>query len=185
MKRLLYKKLNNRRGLTLVELLATVLILLLATSIAATGIPSAKAAYDKAVDASNAQVLLSITVTELRRELGLASKIPNQDFIADSTKVDYISGKNGGQSQIRTIEKDGVSRIYIQEMRDFLPDADKNDSSKFVPLVSIGNDDSKLSATYEKVSFSNGAFIVSNLEVKKNGNTLAKLDTLTIHTINE
>ena len=52
-------KLNNEDGFTLAETLMTVLIMLLVSSVIAAGIPAAAKAYRKAVDAANAQVLLS------------------------------------------------------------------------------------------------------------------------------
>lgn len=189
MKRLC-SKLKDRHGVTLTEMLATLLIMLLVTSIAATGIPAAKAAYDRAVDAANAQVLLSMTVTELRKELGLASGVP--DGYA-GTELTYTSGTNGGQSRILVMEdEDSLERIYIQEMRELK----KDDDSAVMdprPLVSIGSDDKtkKLHVVFGQeggdapVSYSDGVFTIRNLQVMKDAQVLAKLDELTIRTINK
>ena len=68
-------KLKEKRGFTLAEMLITMLILLMVSSVVAMGVPSAVRAYSKVVDAANAQLLLSTTVTQLRRELSLAKGV--------------------------------------------------------------------------------------------------------------
>ena len=183
MKRLC-RKLRQRHGLTLAEMLATVLILVLAASIAATGIPAAKAAYDRSVDAANAQALLSMTVTELRKELGLASGVAIGDT---GTEITYTSGTNGGENRILILkDEDGLERICIQEMREL-----RNDDDSAVmaprPLVSIGSDDKtrKLHVVFQQGSYSDGVFTIRNLQVLKDTQVLAKLDALTIRTINK
>ena len=66
---------KNRGGFTLAETLIAVLILLMVSGIVAAGIPAAREALTKAVDASHSQVLLSTTMTALRNELGSARSI--------------------------------------------------------------------------------------------------------------
>lgn len=73
MKQRIVKK--NRGGFTLAETLIAVLILLMVSGIVAAGIPAAKEALTKAVDASHSQLLLSTTMTALRNELGSARSI--------------------------------------------------------------------------------------------------------------
>ena len=58
------QKLKSRLGFTLAEMLMSVLILLMVSSVVAGGVPVAANAYYKVVDAANAQVLLSTTVTK-------------------------------------------------------------------------------------------------------------------------
>lgn len=69
------KRLNSRSGFTLAELLMTVLILLLVSVIVAGGVPAAINVYHKAVDAANAQSLLSTGMTRLRDEFCTATEI--------------------------------------------------------------------------------------------------------------
>lgn len=87
------ERLRDSRGFTLAEALIATLIMLLVTVIVATGIPAASRAYDRVVMASNAEVLLSTTMSELRNELTLAKDIDIQD--ADG---DYVVGTNGVKS---------------------------------------------------------------------------------------
>ena len=56
---------SGQKGFTLSETLFAMLILLMVTSIVATGIPIAGRALKNAVDASHGQVLLSTTMTAL------------------------------------------------------------------------------------------------------------------------
>ena len=60
-------KLHNRKGFSLAETLMAVLILLMVSAVVAAGIPMAREAYEKAVDAANAQTLLSTTITKAIR----------------------------------------------------------------------------------------------------------------------
>ena len=57
------KKLHSSKAFTLAETLLAVLILLMVSTIVATGIPVARNAYEKVVLASNAEVLLSTTIS--------------------------------------------------------------------------------------------------------------------------
>lgn len=62
-------------GFTLTEMLVTTLILVLVSTLMATGIPAAIDTYQKVVMTSNAQMALSTTLSELRGELGLATRV--------------------------------------------------------------------------------------------------------------
>ena len=68
-------KLKSRAGFTLAEALVTVLILLMVTAVVAAGIPAAKNAYEKVVRSANAEVLLSTSVSELRKNLVTAQNV--------------------------------------------------------------------------------------------------------------
>ena len=69
------KKLKSRRGFTLAEMLIAMLIVLMVAAVVAEGIPVAANALDKVQEASNAQLLLSTTMTALREELSMARDI--------------------------------------------------------------------------------------------------------------
>ena len=121
------KKLKDNKGFTLAETLLAVIILLLVSTIVATGMPAAKSAYEKIVVAANAQVLLSTGATALRDELGTAWDVKVED---DKKTVTYNSSDTGGKSQI-FLNSEDQDKIYIQEYV-------KNDYLNLVEGTSVG-----------------------------------------------
>ena len=71
----LKRRMGNRGGFTLAEMLMAVLILAMVSGVVAAGVPLAANAMAKVVDAANAQVLLSTTMTCLRSELETATDV--------------------------------------------------------------------------------------------------------------
>ena len=90
------EKLHRTYGFTLAETLLAVLILLMVSSIVAAGIPSARNAYEKVVLTSNADVLLSSTMSTLRNELGAAT-----DIKVSGNEITYYNSNRGSTSRIR------------------------------------------------------------------------------------
>ncbi len=104
-----FKKLRkNQRGFSLAETLIAILILLMVSAIVGGAIPTASTVYKKTVDAANAQILLSTTLTELRDELSTASNIT----VTDDTTVSYRNGS--GYWQL-VLVKNGANSITIGE----------------------------------------------------------------------
>lgn len=103
----LVKKLLSARGFTLAETLICVLILLMVAGIVGAGIPAASNAFTKAVDAANAQVLMSTTITVLRNELSTATEVQPGD---DGKTITYRSGSTGSSSKLEC-DADGKSII--------------------------------------------------------------------------
>ena len=129
------RKLNNRSGFTLAELLVTILILLMVSAVVAEGLPAAVNAYRKAVDASNAQILLSTTVNALRGELSTA-----WDIKVDGTTISYNSSHTGAESKIYLDDK---KRIMLEEYTgddsasDWLADKVKYGEGKILPSEAL------------------------------------------------
>gem|GEM_PF-1234797 len=89
--RMAMKKLRkSRAGFTLAETLICVLILLMVSAIVGAAIPSAANAYKNAVDAANAQVLLSTTLTALRDEFSTAKQV---QWTSGENTVTIYNGK--------------------------------------------------------------------------------------------
>ena len=88
---------QNSAGFTLAETLLAILILLMVSGIVATGIPASKNAYEKVVLASNAEVLLSTTMSELRNELGTARDVNVSD---SNTVITYRNSYTGSESKL-------------------------------------------------------------------------------------
>ena len=105
------EKTKNAWGFTLSEVLVAVLILVMIT---ATALPAALNAYKNAVDAANAQVLLSTAVNALRAELSTAWDVEN---IKDNKTITFKSADTGSKSQITVgkLEGDTQERIILQE----------------------------------------------------------------------
>ena len=175
--RKLLKKSNCSAGFTLAETLVAVVILVL---ISAAALPAAMNAYRNAVDAANAQVLLSTTVNALRSELSTAWNVS-----AEGTTITYQSADTGDKSVISL----GEDRIMLQEYsRDETPGwwggAEKPTASPR-PLVSDAmrqetrNSGSHMSVTYgpDDVSISDdGMYItITGLRVERDGKVLAKM----------
>lgn len=106
MRELVIKKLvRNERGLTLVEMMVTLVILVLGSTILATGVPAAIDAYGKLVDSSNSQVLLSTVITRLRDELSMAQNWSVEKDSSDPSglrllEIRYWSGVTQGETVV-------------------------------------------------------------------------------------
>lgn len=88
---------DRRGGFSLLEMLATMLILLMVSAIVAAGIPSAVQAYEKVTRRANAEMLLSTSVSALRDQLGTASRIT---VSTDKKTVTFFSDNTGSYSKI-------------------------------------------------------------------------------------
>ena len=98
MRTVMEKLKKNRGGFSLAETLIAILILLMVSAIVGGAIPTASTVYKKTVDAANAQILLSTTLTELRDELSTASNIA-----VDGTSITYRN--ESGQWKIVLVPK--------------------------------------------------------------------------------
>lgn len=156
------KKLKSGGGFTLAETLMTVLILVMVAGVVAGGIPAAVTAYSKAVDAANAQVLISTTVNALRGELTTA-----KDVHFKENDLIYISSATGSKTKLYK-ETDGA--IMVQ---DFLQFDETGPQTGATPrrLVSESAATNNLHVTYNSVSWADGqeneVLVFSNLKVTK------------------
>ena len=105
-------KIGNTRAFTLAEALVTTIIMLLVGAIMVTGIPAAINAYEKVVTVSNAEVLLSTTMTSLRNELGTAKEVE-----VNNNQVSYFNENRGSNSRIHKeqVGNTDVSDIWCQK----------------------------------------------------------------------
>ena len=176
MLRKIRSRLKCRRGFTLAELLITVIILLLVTAIVAGGIPVAVNAYTKIVDTSNAQLLLSTTLTRLREELGTATNVSVGD---DNISVAYTS-EFGSASMIYLAsgEKKG---IYIREYIGLSSDPQFDHL-----LVSNAASNENLYVTYDNpVTYANGVVTFTNIEVTTGEKVLASADSFSVRVLSD
>ena len=104
------RKLNSKKGFTIAEMLVAIIILLMVSSIVATGIPVAREAYERVVLTSNAEVLMSTAITALRNELGTA-----KDIEADGSQIVYYNSARGSTSKIFTADSDIKIQRYFSD----------------------------------------------------------------------
>ena len=172
---------NNRNaaGFSVAEMLVAVLLILIVSAVVAAGMPMARQAYEKAVDAANAQTLLSTTVTTLRSELGEAS-----DITTTSTTVDGVAGKElesfrSARTGARTELSNPDSGIMVKDYAD-------NSLPRDHLLVTTQAATKRLSTSYSHILYddASGVFTITDLCVKRNGTEIAALETLRIKTVN-
>ena len=143
-----------RRGFTLVETLVALLILVIMTGIVAMGIPVAFDTYTKAVDGSNAQVLLSTSTAELRNEFGLA-----QDCQVKDGTVYYVTGE-GYWACLQSTD-DGIKKYLFTGDQP----GEINEDTPSVLLVSRAAQTDALRVKFDSIAYANGVFTVNGLKV--------------------
>ena len=193
-------ELRDNRAFTLAEALVAIIILLLVTIIVATGIPAAIRAYDRVVIASNAEVLLSTSMSALRNELGTA-----KDVDVSSNKVIYYSESRNSMSEISTKNNDSehpsTEDIMIRKYAPdgiIITDSDVSkkmnnslkkiyENSELLVSSEAADKDKGLHVTYESVEHKKGFVTFKNLKVldKKGNETPAKRDKYSIRILTE
>lgn len=174
------KKLRSSRGFTLAETLICVLILLMVCGIVGAAIPAASAAYTKAVDAANAQVLLSTAVTALRDEFGSATDIAYSEAEGTVT-ITYRSGKTGGWSKI--VASDSEIRIFEFGKIDANGSITSYQPATGRLLVSSEAATANLRLGFTSFSNVNGLITIGDLKVMKDATELAGKESLLIRVI--
>ena len=171
------RKLQSSKAFTLAEMLLAVLILAMVSVIVATGIPVARNAYEKIVLSSNAEVLLSTTVSMLRNELGTAQDVvvPTEEPM---TTITYYNLTRGASSKILLSNDDKKEIMFQRYITADYP---------VVPLISSKTATADLYVTYDSVDYENGILKFTGLSVNRVSGTanLASRDTLSIRVISE
>ncbi|MBQ6151620.1 MAG: hypothetical protein IJJ03_08210 [Mogibacterium sp.] len=197
-------KLRQTAAFTLAEALVATIIMLLVTSIMVAGIPAAIRAYDNVVVASNAEVLMSTAMSELRNELTTA-----RDISVDNNEVTFYNERAGFTSRIyceqsaEPDDDDSVRDIMYQRyyssgggggddsLIDDVYTGTGSDSTAAEKLISDAASDkkNKLHVEYESVSYEPGSGYIKfeNIKVKrKNGSdTKAFRDEYLIRVISD
>ena len=177
---------RNRGGFTLAETLIAVLILTMVAGIVAGGIPAARNALDKAVDASHSQLLLSTTMTSLRNELAMASSItcasePDDDdeSVAEDPAARKIISYVDSSGAVCTLQSEDDG-IYVE--KEASPDISSGVYHPRIPqrlLVSEQAATKNLYAAFTSASYNNGIVKIEGLKVcKKQGDSELVLSDL-------
>ena len=123
------EKIRKKHGFTLSETLITIALLLIVSGIVVAGIPVAVNAYKKVVQAANAQVLLSTTLTELRDKLAFSD---NVGININKTSVSF-RGEDGRFYSIFNQTIGSEKGIYLSDdTAENVEDDDENVSSRLL-----------------------------------------------------
>lgn len=182
------QKKDRRAGFTLAEMLAAVLIMLMASAVVAAGIPAAVRAYQKVTRSANAEVLLSTSVSAMRDQLGTARDIKVAE---DSKSVMYFSSDTGSFSRLYLSSDSSNGVIMLQEY--LLPEevAGTGSGGGFAggdsgrQLVTEAASTKDLYITYDSLSYEGGILQVNGLSVRliSSGDTLTAIESLQIRSI--
>ena len=171
------RKINTVFGFTLAETLLAILIMLMAAALMTTGIPAAKNAYEKVVLASNAELLLSTTMTELRNELSLAREVEASAGAPGEGEsgIRYRDNTNGLQSRIFLGEDNGQTTIMIEK------------GSTQRRLISRAASTRDLYVSYTGISCDASVVTFTGLSVKRTGDgaELASRDEFSIRVMSD
>ena len=172
---------KSSTGFSLGETLVAVAILVIIT---AASLPAAIHVYHNAVDAANAQVLLSTTVNALRDELSTAWDVKTDS--SDPKGIIYKSSDIGSQSKITLGEDKDTSTytIMLEEYSkpgesDWLSDVFGDVASR--PLVSremrrtTRDGNAFMTVLYTGVSYQDGYVSFTGLQVERDGTVIAKM----------
>lgn len=88
-------RLRNKKGMSIVELLSAIAVMLLVTVVLVTGVRLGVKAYTKSVSMSEAQILCTTLTTVVSDELRYAGTV----HIDESGRVGFFSQNVGGDSQ--------------------------------------------------------------------------------------
>ena len=162
--------------------MAVIAIMVLVGIIVATGIPAAHRAYVAAVDASNAQILVSTTTTRLRDVLSLADpnakiECENRDTMVDGalqkrTYVTFTNFETGYTTQVLYHDaSDGYSTagLYIDEWvgEETEDPAPTKTHTPLVPSAAGKGAYAGLTAIIETITYDKGQFTIKNLQVEQ------------------
>ncbi len=156
-------------------MLIAILILLMVSSVVAAGIPVAAKAYQKVVDASNAEALLSTTMTILRSDLSAAD--------CDSISTSDSSGASISYTNVNT----GVSYTISAALSDSVPQAitiSSGGSSTATSLVAAQEAMNDIYTSFTAVSYSSGLITIDGLAVYKDGDAITDPASFQIRVIN-
>lgn len=186
---------RNERGFSLTELLVTMAILALAGTIVVTGIPAAYHAYTGALDASNAQVLLSTTATRLRDELSVADpttvEAKNTGTGTEKVFVTFDSLETGYTTTIQCGQSNGARTLGIN-MVESVEGGYAGAPRELVPKTAAVGASNNLTTVADSITFepSTGVFTIENLQVIRTDDSggqvaNATIDSLQVRTVAE
>ena len=161
------KRRDMSRGFTLAETIMAMLIMAILGLIVTGAISTALNTYQKIVEKSNAELLLSTTISELRSELDRAEQMTLTGNVLDKYRSSTSAWRT--LSANRTNQKG----IQVTEFRGYDPTGPKAgaDTHPAQQLVSEAAATSKLYATFDSITYDTGkgVFTITGLKVYRKG----------------
>ena len=165
-------KARNNGGFTLAETLLAVLILLLVSTIVATGMPAAVNAYNKVVLGANAKVMLSTAITALHDEIGTAWNVEKS---SDNQSLTYFNASTGAKSQISLDDNNAIQiKNYMTLNADLIHDEEYEKKVEPAAHLLVSDPKSEMYVTFSSIEFNPANYVVTvkGLKVcKKTGDT--------------
>ena len=165
----LIKKLKNRIGSSMVEMLATVVLLGIMGVALATGVATIQRTYNRIVRKANEQTLLSTTLIEMRNAIR-----KSVDSVEVEENIIRFKSEEGYWFEFRNASGKGIQIVYYQMKDDTSP-------TQTMPVVSEA--DGKISNVYSSfvsVTGSDGVYTINGLEVGNGTDEPTKLDTYNV-----
>lgn len=171
---ILFRKLNSKIGFSLTETLSTMIIMSFVGIMVTTGIISASRAYKQITEHTNAQLMLSNTITALHDELIYALPDSLSGGTSDnSTEITFEHVKNGTET-IKFQSTDSDKGIYISY---------GEGSDAFYPIVSYQSSTS-LYNDWKVSNEGDGVISVDVSVCKSDGTELIKVENYEIKLLN-
>ena len=172
-------------GFTLTEMLVTLLIMVLASTLLATGVPVAIDTYQKTVNSANAQVAMSTTITVLRSEYGLSPKVMSRG-VGDDAEVYYMT-EEGLWAIIRNPKGDETYKGLVKEYvkTDSYGNPDPSNSLGTYPLVPdavFRGANKSLALRVTSIQTTTDGVSVTKIAVTDGANELARVDSYNVAT---
>ena len=174
------RRLFSDSGMTLAELLASLLILSMLTLVISGGVMAVKHAYEKVVRRADAEQVLATTVELMTGELSSALDV---DENAETDPVEsslFLSGKEHAWVRFSVDPEHGISRVY-----------ENGTIERGIPLLSEGAMADQFYTAFERCTYGNACFTVKNISVyEKNrsgtgtGTPVAVLPELKVRAVN-
>lgn len=160
---------RRKAGFTIAEMLIAVLILLMVSAVLAAGVPVAVNAYNKVIDAANAQLLLSTTVTRMEEELSTAVEV----WTEESKLTSYSHYRNGYKISPSNVEPElpaGSTETLTGKKGIWLKYTARA-TGMWIPknelLVTGKTETEKFYVSFESITYEDNVFYVKNLKVLK------------------
>lgn len=165
---------NSRSGFTLAETLIAMLLMSFVGLIVTGGIAMGAQVYGRIVERSNAELLLSTTLLELRDQLDRVNEVK-----LDGTTLVYYRESTSNWKKLSLSNETGDNGVYVTEYKGYSVTGVPSDTLyENQPLVTDEAAGQTLYATYASITYENGNFVITGLKVckKDGGQTLAWLD---------